>query len=129
MSHFHPYCDYGMARPLTVSEAEQMSGENRRHLYRLLKAGAIRSTNIKGSPIDGVSLLKFMGTRNQSVVPGMNVVTYSLKGLMSASGRGRSYVLKMVAANNIKRFYILYRIHFEKSACDIAMRKEDPLCR
>jgi len=129
MSHNRNFCDYGMARPLTVIEAASSIGFSRQHLYRLLKSGAIKHSSTTISPIDGTSLLNYLASRKVSIVPGTNILTYSLRGLIAASGRGRSYVLKMVEANNIRRFYILFNVHFEKSECDVAMRKEDPLCR
>lgn len=129
MSNIKQYCYYGMARPLTVTEAVYYSGFTRQRVYQLINNLEVKRSDTKNAPVDGISLLKWIASRPISQVPGTSIVTYSLKGLMAASGRGRSYVLKMVDANRISHYYIFDKVHFDKTLCDIAMRKEDPLCR
>lgn len=129
MSNIKQYCFYGMARPLTVNESAFYSGLTRQRIYQLINDRQIKRLDNKNAPVDGTSLLKWIASRPVSRIPGTSIVTYSLKGLMAASGRGRSYVLKMVDANHISHNYIWDKSHFEKKLCDWAMRKEDPLCR
>ena len=121
--------DYGMARPLSIKEAVYYSGFSRQYLHRLLQSGDISKSSSDSSKIDGNCLLIWISDRFVSRVPGTSVETYSLKGLIKTTGRSRSYVLKMVDANRIERYYIFNKVHFSKEQCDVAMRKEDPLCR
>lgn len=129
MSNTKYFCTYDMERPLSVEEAAFSCGVTRQRIYQLLKNGIVKNSEVREFPIDGKSLLKWTSARQVSLIPGTSLITYSLKGLIEASGRGRSYVLKMVDANQIAHNYIFDKVHFEKAACDAAMRKEDPLCR
>ena len=129
MSNTKYFCNYGMARPLSVKEAAFCCGVTKQRIYQLLKNGIVKNSEVPEFPIDGKSLLKWTSSRSVSMIPGTSLITYSLNGLMEASGRGRCYALKMVDANHIAHHYIFDKVHFDKVSCDAAMRMEDPLCR
>lgn len=114
---------------MTVNEAAFYSGLSRQRIYQLINSHEIKRSAGNETLVDGTSLLKWIASRSVTQLPGTSLVTYSLRGLMEASGRGRSYVLKMVEANGISHHYIWDKVHFDKALCDQAMRKEDPLCR
>ena len=96
MSNTKYFCTYDMERPLSVEEAAFSCGVTRQRIYQLLKNGIVKNSEVREFPIDGKSLLKWTSARPVSLIPGTSLITYSLKGLIEASGRGRSYVLKMV---------------------------------
>lgn len=110
---------------LSVLETAKLSGFTRQHVHKLALSNVIKSHKLNGKiVITCKEFVNWYSSVNISPTSPIGPSSYSLKGLMSFTGRSRSWILNFITRNNVPDYYVGKYRRFCKEESERAWKKE-----
>lgn len=103
---------------LTVSQAAELSGFSRQHIYNLISNGVLNSrTRNEKTVIPCKVFVRWFSSLTITHDSPLGYASYSLKGLINLTGMGRGWVLKLADRYPIPSYYcgVFRRFHKQKA--------------